>query len=455
MNKFTIIKEKAFYKSILTIMLPVAVQQTINMGVNMMDTIMLGSFGEVQLSASSLANSFYNIFTILCMGTIGGCSILAAQYWGAKNLQKVKETFSLAVRIAGSLALIFAVITWMFPQQIMRMFTTDNAVIEAGTAYLKITAVVYFFHGSSLVVTHLMRAVKQPRLGLYVSMLSFVVNIIANYIFIFGKFDMPRMEIAGAAVGTLIARMVEFIVTFIYVLKIDQKLGLRLQNLLWNPTREIVQKYIHVGMPVLASDGLLALGNTAVSIVIGRLGTDAVAANSICQVVDRLFTVVIAGISNASSVIIGNTIGEGDMKKVYVQGQTFYLFSVLCGVLNGLLVFFVGPFTLSFYTLAPGTILLTKQMMVAYAVIVVFQSVQSVMTKGVLRGGGDTKFLLVADILFLWIVSIPLGIISGIVLQWPAWLTMLFLKTDYAIKAAWCMGRLMSGKWIRRITVEK
>lgn len=449
--RLQIIKEKEFYRDTLAIMLPVAAQQAINMGVNMMDTIMLGSFGEVQLSASSLANAFYNIFNTFCLGIIGGCSILMAQYWGAGKTKQVRETLNLAIRLSVLLALFFAVITWFFPAPIMRLFTEDKAVVSAGTGYLKVTAFIYLFHGSSYVTSQLMRAVKESKLGMYASCVSFIVNVIANWILIFGYFGAPRLEIVGAACGTLIARLCEFALVFFFLLKIDKKLSFRLKDLFVNPSGIIVRKYLKIGVPVMISDGFLAFGNTSLSMVIGRIGTAAVAANSICQVVDRMFTVIISGISNASGIVVGNSIGEGKKEKAYAQGQTFYFLSVACGAVTSILLLAVGPLTLYFYDLEPVTIQITREMMKAYAVIIFFQCIQFVMTKGVLRGGGDTRFLMIADILFMWVASIPLGILVGIILKGPAWLTVLCLRIDYLIKAIWCLRRLMSGKWIKTV----
>ena len=455
MKKIRIVTEKQFYLSVLAIMLPVAAQQAINMGVNMMDTIMLGQLGEVQLSASSLANSFYMVYQIFCMGIIGGCSVMVSQYWGARDETRVRETFALAMRLTVALGLLFAVLTLIMPRGIMRLYTNEEPVIEAGVRYLKITAYIYIIHGLGLVTAQLMRSVGEARIGLWVSVISFGVNIMANWVFIFGHFGAPRMEIAGAAVGTLIARIAELIVTVVCVFHVDKKLRLRYADILRNPSGEIVQKYIRVGIPVLISDGLLGFGSTALSMIIGRLGTAAVSANSVCQVVDRLFTVVIQGVSNASGIIVGQTIGSGDRPKAQLQGETFYFMSLLFGIFCAILVLAFGPLTLAFYKLEPETILVTKDMMKAFAVIVFFQCIQSVMTMGVLRGGGDTRFLMMADILFLWIVSIPLGALTGLILHWPAWLVQLFLRADYVIKSLWCIGRLYSGKWIHDVTRKR
>lgn len=258
------------------------------------------------------------------------------------------------------------------------------------------------------------------------------------------------MEIAGAALGTLIARIVEFSVTFIYVLGIDKAMELRPKHLLRGPTKELYYNYFRLGMAALFSDGLLGLGTNVMNMVLGRMGSAVVAANAICMVVDRLFTVVVSGVCNASSIITGNTVGRGDKEKALEQGQTFYMLSVGFGAVSAILVFLFGTLTIQAYNLDAATVVIARQMMFAYSFISFFQSIQSIMTKGVLRGGGDTKFLLVADVLFLWIVSLPLGFLAGLVLHWPAWITILCLRIDWAIKSFWCLGRLNSGKWIRQ-----
>lgn len=444
-------RDAGFYHRVLGIMLPVALQQAVNMGVNMMDTMMLGKFEEVALSASSLANQYYSFFTIFCMGIIGGSSVLAAQYWGAEEKEKARETFGMALRLSVAVGIVFSLLTWFFPQQIMRIYTPEADVIEQGVRYLRITAFVFLVHGTSLVTAQLMRSVGVPQLGLWVSVISFFVNVAGNYVFIFGKFGAPRMEIAGAALGTLIARTVEFLCTFIYVLAIDKQLGLRLRHLRRNPSVLFYKSYFRIGAPVLVSDALLGLGGNMVSVVMGHMGSTVVAANSICQVIDRLFTVVIGGVANASSIVTGHTIGQGDEERAQLQGNTFYLLSVGFGGLSALLMLFFGPMTIGVYKLNAETIAVTQEMMRIYAVIVFFQCIQTVMTKGVLRGGGDTRFLMVADILFMWLVSIPLGAAGGLVLGWSAAVTVLCLRADYLIKAVWCMQRLHSGKWIHRV----
>ncbi|MCI7795782.1 MAG: MATE family efflux transporter, partial [Lachnospiraceae bacterium] len=206
--------------------------------------------------------------------------------------------------------------------------------------------------------------------------------------------------------------------------------------------------YFKLGLPVLISDSLLGLGSNILTIILGHMGAAVVASNAICQVFERLCTVVIQGVSNASGIITGQTIGAGNKEKAMEQGETFYFLSIVFGLFSAAAVYFFGPMTIKVYTLTPETLVVVHQLMNAYAVIAFFQAIQSVMTKGVLRGGGDTKFLMKADILFMWLLSIPLGAVGGLLFHWPAWLTMLCLRIDYVIKSIWCVSRLLSGKWI-------
>ena len=317
--------------------------------------------------------------------------------------------------------------------------------------YLKITVFIYLIHGTGLVTAQLMRSVGQASLGLYVSLISFAVNLFANWVFIFGKLGAPRMEIRGAAVGTLIARSVELIVTFFYVLRVDKKLQLRLSDFFRHVPKDLLKRYLRVGLPALCSDALLSFGRTATSIIIGRMGTTAVAANSIVQVIDRLFTVITGGIANAASIVIGQTIGEGDKHKAQQQGETLFFIAVGISLISACAFALLGPATLGLYNITEETLAVTRRLMATYSVLLIFQCIGSVMTKGVLRGGGDTRFLLLADVAFLWIVSLPLGYIAGIVLGLPIFITSIFLRMDEIIKSVWCISRLNSKKWIHDV----
>lgn len=442
------VKEKSFYKLILSIAVPVVLQNMITIGVNIMDTLMLGNYGEVQLSASSLANEFINIYHIMCMGMSMGAAVLTAQYYGAGNNPSLKKIVTIVLRMGLVIAAAFTVVTLLFPEELMRLYTPDEAVIEKGVLYFRISAVTYVLLGVSLILTNILRTVHQVRFPLVLSIVTFCVNVFFNWVFIYGRLGAPEMQIEGAALGTVIARLVECgsLVTYFFVF--DKRIGYRIKDLFMK-CGDHVRVYITYAIPVMVSDTLLALGNSAVSIIMGHIGASFVAANSIISQTVRLSTVFNQGLSSASSVITGNTLGKVERDKAYHQGVTFLCLSILIGLAAAVIILLISPLLVESFNITQETRDIAYQLMASVSVMMVFQTVQSVLTKGVLRGGGDTRFLMLADILFLWLASIPLGYLCGLVWHLSPFWIYAALKIDWVIKSVWCIFRLRSKKWIR------
>ncbi len=444
------VNDKSFYKKVAGIAIPIALQGLITNGVNVMDTIMIGIVGETQLSAVSLANQFINIFHIFCMGIGMGASVLVARYYGMRDNASLKKTVSIMLRLCLVMSTLFFIATLLLPEQIMKIYTVEDAIIQNGAEYLNYSVITYYLLGLSLTCTIVLRNVGQVKLPLYTSIGAFFVNVGANYIFIFGKFGAPRMEVAGAAIGTLIARIFEFSMICGYLFLKDKEIGFRIKDL-FAPVGKLWKEYIRISIPVLISDGILALGNNSVAMVIGRLGGNFVAANAVTAVTQQLSSVMIQGFSQAGAIVTGYTLGEGDKEKAHQQGYAFLGIGIVFGLLAaGIIMVISGPMIRA-YNLLPQTQTIAKELMLSISIIVVFQATNSIMTKGVLRGGGDTKVLMAADNIFLWVASLPLGIIAGLVLQLPAFWIYFFLKIDQVLKAIWCVLRLRSGKWIKKI----
>lgn len=448
------VKDVKFYKKVASISIPIAMQGLITSGVNMMDTIMIGKIGETELSAVSLANQFINVFHIFCMGIGMGASVLVARYFGMRDKASLKKTVAIMLRLCLAMATLFCVATIFLPKQIMQIYTVEVPIIEKGTEYLIWSVVSYFLLGLSLTSTIVLRNVGQVRLPLYTSIGAFFVNVGANYVFIYGKFGAPRMEVAGAALGTLIARIFEFSLICGYLFFKDKEIEFRFKDL-FAPVGRLWNEYIRISIPVLVSDGILALGNNSVAMVVGRLGESFVAANAVTTVTQQLSSVMIQGFSQAGAIVTGYTLGEGDKEKAHEQGYAFMGIGIVFGAIAaGIIMLISGPM-IHAYNLSPETIEIAEQLMLSISLIVVFQATNSIMTKGVLRGGGDTKVLMLADNIFLWAASIPLGILAGLVLHLPAFWIYFFLKIDQVLKMFWCVIRLRSGKWIKKIKSEK
>lgn len=441
---------KRLYKEMFKIAVPVSLQQLITVGINLMDTIMLGKMGDAQLSASSLAGQFINLFMICCMGIGMGASVLTSRYWGMKDENSLKKAITIMLRFCLVFSTVFTLATVIAPSLIMRIYTNDAEIINYGVLYLRWLIPTYYCLGLSLTCTIVLRTVGQVRIPLTCSIIAFFVNVFANWVFIFGKLGAPRMEIAGAAVGTLISRVFELLFICGYFFFIDKRIKYRLRHVFMR-ARDLVGEYFRISLPVLISDSLLALGMNAVGMIMGRIGKEFVAANAVTTIVQQLSSVLTQGVSNASGIITGHTMGRGDYEQAQTEGYTFLIMGLLIGLLAAVIIAVLRTPIINFYDISNEAKAIAGDLMDAIIIIVVFQCMSSILTKGVLRAGGDTKFLMVGDILFLWVASIPLGALAGLVLHWSAFWIYVMIKIEHIIKSIWCIFRLRSGKWLKKI----
>ena len=467
-------RDAVFYKRVFSIALPIALQSLITIGVNMLDTIMVGTLGDDALSATSLANSFITVYHIFCMGLGMGASVLVSRYWGMKNAainaadregeknaaRALRQTVALMLRITLFLAFLFALATAFFPRTIMEMYNNEQAILDYGVVYFKYSIATYFFLGSSLVCTIVLRSVGQVKLPLFVSIGAFFVNLGANYVLIFGKLGLPAMGVAGAALGTLIARLFEATVICGYLLIFDKNIFFRIKDLFMN-TLSLTSEYFRISIPVLVSDAILAFGNNAVAMVIGHLGGTFVSANAITSVTQQLSAVGITGVSQAGAIVTGQTLGEGDRDKAMEQGYLFMGLGFFLGALSAAIILIISNPVIAIYrnisdgNISEETMHIARQLMIAISIVIVFQGTNSIMTKGVLRGGGDTKLLMITDNIFLWVLAIPLGILGGFVFKLSPFWIFIFLKSDQIVKTLYAYLRLRSGKWIKKISTGK
>lgn len=444
------VRDPVFYKKSAAIAIPIALQSMITMGVNMMDTIMVGRLGETALSAVSLANQFITLFQICCMGMGMGAAVLTARFWGQRDLCSLKQAVTIMLRFCLVIATGFALATLVMTRGILSLYSNEEPLLELGAVYFLWSVPAYWLTGLAMTTTLVLRSVGRTRIPLITSIAAFFVNVGANYVFIFGKFGAPAMGVAGAALGTLISRILECGVIFGYFLFLDRNVGYRPQDL-FCPCRGLLGEYLRISLPVLISDALLGLGNNAVAVVMGHIGSTFVAANAITTVTQQLSTTFTQGISQASCIVIGHTLGEGDAERAQREGVTFLALGFVIGILAGGIITLISGPVIHMYKVSPETEEIARQLMLAVAFIVIFMSGNNIMTKGVLRGGGDTRFLMVADILFLWVVSIPVGALAGLVLHLPPFWIYVCLKLDQILKAFWCVTRLRSRKWIKTI----
>ena len=449
MNKL-FVRNKRFYWLLISLALPVVFQNMITIGVNIVDTMMLGSYGEIQLSASSLANDFINLFQFLCMGVGSGAAVLTSQYYGRQDFSNVKKTVTLMLRFITLIAVFCMLLAAVCPAAIMRIYIQDPQVVAMGVLYLRISVPTFILHGITQTLTLTLRSIRDVKVPLAASIVSFFTNIFFNWVFIFGHFGAPEMQIAGATLGTVLARIVEFAIIAGYFFFRERHIQYRIRDLFCS-VRDLIPVYFRFSVPVIFSDFLLGTGNSMVSVVIGHISTSFVAANSIVTMIQRLSSVMTQGVGQASAVLTGNRVGNGEVEKAVEEGRTMIVLSFLLGLVTGGIILLIGPAIINAYSIPAQTRDIAMQLLAAISLMVVFQSLQSVLTKGILRGGGDTRYCMIVDAGFLWLVSIPFGWIGGVMIGTSAFITYILLKLDWIIKVVLCLRRFHSRVWIKKV----
>ncbi len=448
------LRNKTFYYKTLRLMAPIVLQQLITSGINFLDNLMIGGFGESAISAAAFSNQFYSLFQFICMGLGSGAVVLSSQFWGRRETEPMRSVAAIAMRLALISCVVFTAVSVAAPHWILRLFTPEQSVISAGIPYLRLIGTTFLLSGLSSTATYLLRSVGNVRIPMIGSAGAFFLNLFFNWVFIFGKLGAPRLELVGAAVGTLIARAFEFVFIFGYFVLKDDRFGFRIRHLfasvngLWRP-------YFKYGLPVLISDALLGVSLLLTSIIIGHAGEQAAAASAVIMSLVNMIDILNTGMSGASAVVIGNTIGTGNIPRAKREGNTYLLISFLFGLVMILPLYLIGIPYLNAYEIADTTLVMAKGMLLYNCLTFPLQTISYITSKGLLRGGGDTRFLLIADSAWVWLFSIPLGALAAMV--WhinPIWIHVI-IRVQFPLKGLVCFARYCSGKWLKVISTKK
>ena len=445
---------KLFYKSVFALVIPMALQNLINVGVTATDVIMLGIVGEKVLSGASLAGQVQFIMTLIFYGTTSGATVLTAQYWGKKDTRTIEKILGIGLRTGLTTAVVFAVAALGIPGLLMRIYTSDPVVIAEGVKYLRIVALSYIFMAVTQVYLNIIRSMEKVVIATFIYAVSLGLNIIINAVLIFGMFGFPKLGIAGAAIGTLCARGAETIMVLFYAFLKNKIVRIRLQDMLHiDPV--LWKDFLVYALPVVLNELMWGLGSSANTAVIGHLGSAAVAANSVAQVARQLATVVAFGISNAAAIYLGKTIGEKKMEHAKAYAVRFIWLSLLLGGLGGLLILLAAP-------LARANLALTAQagsylsfMFFVMSYFTVAQAFNTTMVIGIFRSGGDTKFGMIMDVSTMWGCSILLGAAAAFIFHAGVPVVYMILMSDELIKIPITIKRYLSFKWLKDVTRER
>ncbi len=445
------VRDKAFYGTLAKIALPVAFQSVIALSVNMMDNIMVGSLGEIKLSGVALANQVTIFLTFFIRGASGGASVLISQYWGKRDMARIKSVFGIVFQLCLLITGVAVTVIHLFPGAVMGLFTDDGRIIAEGTEFIRIVCFSYLLYCVTDTMVGMLRCVEVVKVSLYIALITLVVNTSLDWILIFGKFGFPAMGVRGAAIATVIARACELVFILCYVFLVDKRLRLRVRDL-FIVERQLYFDFFRYGLPILFGDLQWGLVGTFKATIIGRLGPVMVAANSMTEVVLSLGAVFTGGLANAATVVIGKTVGVGDYKKAREYSNTIQVIFFGVGLLMMGLVFALRWAPLSLYRVSGETRDLAMTLLAIGAVTMVGTTYHAACFTGINRGAGDGKFVFKVDMICGWLIVLPSMFLAAFVFRWPLPIVFLCSRIDQCFKWLIALLRLRGDKWIRNVT---
>ncbi|MDF2884980.1 MAG: family efflux transporter [Clostridiaceae bacterium] len=447
-------RNKAFINTMIIIAIPVVIQNMISIGLNMIDTVMVSELGENAISAVGLANRIYFIFTTICFGIYSGASIFVAQYWGAKDMVSIKKVFGIDLIIGSLLSLIFAVLVFFFRNQIMRIFIDDPYVIELGSEYLKVISFSYPLTAISFAFSFNCRAIHKLKMPTVINAVALLINTFFNWILITGNLGFKALGVEGAAIATLLARIVEFValIFFIYKDKNHPLAGTIKELTSWDVT--MLKKVLKTSFPVIMSETAWSIGTSVYFIAYGFMGSYAIAVVQIAFNISDFFQTLFFGIGNASAVMIGNEIGKNDIDKAMDYSNKFVKITLVLSFVFASLLLVSRNYIIRYFNLEPITSEYLSKTLIVYSLYFTPKMFSYIFICGILRAGGDTKFCMFVDIITIWGIGVPLSFISVLLFKLPIHLVIALVFSEEIIKSITVTKRYLSKKWMNNLIMD-
>ena len=448
-------QDREFYRTLFSLLLMVALQNLVAYSVNMIDNIMMGSYSQTSLSGAATVNQIFFLVQQLSIALSDSLVILASQYYGQGRMTPVRKVTGLALKMGLGFGLLFSILCGLFPVQILGIFTRDGAIVAEGTKYMQILLFTFPLFILMNVLMAALRCVGTVRISFYVSVVSLLVNTGINYTLIFGHFGFPEMGIRGAAIGTLVARLLEFLIVLWYVRFRDEKLRLFSEEFLQSG-KQLAGDFVRVAVPVILAGLLWAVSVPLQTAILGHLpgadASDAIAANSVATTFYQYLKVVVSAMASASAVVMGRSVGRGDLPRIHSDSRTLAVIDVAIGIVLALLLFVLRGPLLAHYSLTETALGYANQIIIVMCFVMVGMAYQMPVCNGILRGSGDTAFSMWLNIISVWGIVMPLSLLAAFVWQLPVPLVVLCIQSDQIFKGLPIFLRVRSGKWIRHLT---
>lgn len=445
------LKDKKFISWMLALSLPIAFQNLINAFINTADTLMVGQLGEATIASVGIANQVFFILMLVFFGITSGCNIFVAQFWGKQDLGNIRRSMALSIMLSLIPSFIFTILAFSIPQWLMGIFSNDPVVIGLGCQYLKIIAYSYIPCGISFTISGVIRTIERPRLALIISIISLATNVILNYILIFGKLGAPAMGVEGAALATVITRIIELVIYLILLYSRFEMIAARLADFRRALDAAFIKPFMRFITPVIINETTWGLGVGLYSVVFSRMGTGVVAAVTIIKVFDNLFNSFFHGMAYASGVMVGKTIGEHKEDLALEYGKKFNIITPVLNIALAVIIICAAPLLISFYNVSEQVRFEAVILLIIIGLFAPIRNTNLVQIVGVLRSGGDTKTSLVLDSLDVWIIALPMGFVFGLWLNWSILIVYPLMMLGEIVKFVIIVPRVNRGKWIRNL----
>ena len=447
-------EKTTFYKKLFSLVLPLALQNLMSAIVSASDAIMLGFLNQDSLSAVSLATQVQFVLNLFFVALTIGTTILAAQYWGKGDITAVEKTLGIATRFSLLISFLFFAAALGCPSLLMRIFTNEEVLIQLGIPYLRIVSVSYLLMGFSQIYLCIMKNSGRTLRSTIYSSTAMVLNLILNAALIFGFAGLPALGIEGAAYATLIARLVE---TALVLLENAKKGSVKIRLSYLIKADSILQKdFVRYTLPMLLNELAWGCGFTMFSVIMGHLGNDAVAANSVANIVKNIIACVCLGIGTGSGIMVGNELGSGNMERAKRYGDRLSRLSIVSGVITGGVILLCIPLIMRLtFTLSDTAAGYLKTMLLVCSYYIIGKSINSTVIAGIFPAGSDTRFGLICDTVTMWCIVVPAGMIAAFVLKLPVIGVYLVLNTDEIIKLPVVYWYYKKYKWLKNITRER
>lgn len=444
---------REFRRKLTSLILPITFQQFMLAVVSASDALMVGVIGQDLLSAVSLASQITFVYNLFLMAMTIGTSMFAAQYWGKGDKDAVERILGIVLRSSMSVSFVFFFAATFLPGLLMRIFTTDPQLIHYGVQYLQIVGLTYLLCGISQVYLCIMKNSGLASMSMLISSAAALLNIILNAVLIYGLFGAPRMEAGGAAAATAIARGVELLWVLAELTK-KGRIKIRFAYIR-RPDQGLRKDFWHYTLPVLGNELVWGGGFTMYSVIMGHLGTDAVAANSIANIAKNLIASLAGGIGNGGSIMVGNELGAGRLETAKAYGRKLCHIAVVSGILSGIFLLLLSPLVLEITDLSPQAEEYLRWMLAMCAVYMVGKYVNGTTVAGIFCAGGDSRFGFLCDAVTLWCFTVPVGLLAAFVFKWPVLAVYFIVNSDEIVKLPAVYRHYRKYKWLKDLTARE